>query len=87
MNDTQQKEAAKQFASYWKGKGYEKGESQAFWLSLLRGSTLGFGKLSIISACLLIMELNSHADVGFSASSRDLLSFLISDQCLPLHHF
>ena len=36
MNDTQQKEAAKQFASYWKGKGYEKGESQAFWLSLLR---------------------------------------------------
>ena len=33
MNDTQQKEAAKQFASYWKGKGYEKGESQAFWLS------------------------------------------------------
>ena len=36
MKDTQQKEAAKQFASYWKGKGYEKGESQAFWLSLLR---------------------------------------------------
>lgn len=36
MNDIQQKEAAKQFAAYWKGKGYEKGESQAFWLSLLR---------------------------------------------------
>lgn len=36
MNDRQQKEAAKQFAAYWKGKGYEKGESQAFWLSLLR---------------------------------------------------
>ena len=36
MNDVQQKAAAKQFASYWKGKGYEKGESQPFWLSLLR---------------------------------------------------
>ncbi len=36
MNDTQQKAAAKSFAAYWKGKGYEKGESQTFWLSLLR---------------------------------------------------
>lgn len=36
MNDTQQKAAAKSFAAYWKGKGYEKGESQAFWLALLR---------------------------------------------------
>lgn len=36
MNDTQQKIAAKAFAEYWEGKGYEKGESQAFWLSLLR---------------------------------------------------
>jgi len=36
MNDKQQKEAAKQFVAYWKGKGYEKGESQPFWLSLLR---------------------------------------------------
>ena len=36
MNNNRQREAAKQFASYWKGKGYEKGESQPFWLSLLR---------------------------------------------------
>ena len=36
MNSTQQQVAAKQFAEYWKGKGYEKGESQPFWLSLLR---------------------------------------------------
>ena len=36
MNDTQQRIAAKKFADYWKGKGYEKGESQVFWLSLLR---------------------------------------------------
>jgi len=36
MTDTKQKSAAKAFAEYWKDKGYEKGESQAFWLSLLR---------------------------------------------------
>ncbi|MGI6014397.1 MAG: DNA methyltransferase [Oscillospiraceae bacterium] len=36
MTDTQQRTAAKAFAAYWKGRGYEKGESQAFWLSLLR---------------------------------------------------
>lgn len=35
MNDVQQRKAAKVFAEYWKGKGYEKGESQKFWLSLL----------------------------------------------------
>ena len=36
MTDIQQREAAKQFASYWKERGYEKGESQSCWLSLLR---------------------------------------------------
>lgn len=36
MNEKQQKAAAKAFAEYWKDKGYEKGESQPFWLSLLR---------------------------------------------------
>ncbi|MBQ7108053.1 MAG: SAM-dependent DNA methyltransferase [Clostridia bacterium] len=36
MRDTEQRSAAKAFAEYWKDKGYEKGESQPFWLSLLR---------------------------------------------------
>ncbi|MFR8901514.1 DNA methyltransferase [Hominenteromicrobium sp.] len=36
MTDAQQRNAAKQFAAAWKGKGYEKGESQPFWLALLR---------------------------------------------------
>ena len=35
MTDVQQRAAAKHFAEYWQGKGYEKGESQKFWLSLL----------------------------------------------------
>lgn len=30
-----QKKAAQEFADWWKGKGYEKGESQTFWNSLL----------------------------------------------------
>ena len=36
LSDKQQKAAAKAFAEYWDGKGYEKGQSQPFWLSLLR---------------------------------------------------
>ena len=36
MTDKQQKQASKAFAEYWKGKGYEKGQSQPFWLELLR---------------------------------------------------
>lgn len=36
MKDSEMKKAAREFARYWQGKGYEKGESQAFWLSLLR---------------------------------------------------
>lgn len=36
MTDLQQREGAKKFSEYWQGKGYEKGESQPFWLALLR---------------------------------------------------
>lgn len=36
MTEKEQKTAAKNFADFWKDKGYEKGESQPFWLSLLR---------------------------------------------------
>ena len=36
LTEKEQKSAAKAFAAFWKDKGYEKGESQAFWLSLLR---------------------------------------------------
>ena len=34
--EDQKRQAAKDFAEYWQDKGYEKGESQKFWLSLLR---------------------------------------------------
>lgn len=36
MTEAQQQKAARAFAEYWQDKGYEKGESQKFWLSLLR---------------------------------------------------
>ena len=36
MTETEKKKAAKAFSDFWKDKGYEKGHSQAFWLSLLR---------------------------------------------------
>lgn len=32
MNEKEQKKAAKEFAERWKNKGYEKGESQLFWV-------------------------------------------------------
>ncbi len=31
-----QREAAERFATEWQGRGYEKGESQTFWLQLLQ---------------------------------------------------
>ena len=36
MKDTERRLAAKEFAEYWKDKGYERGETQPFWISLLR---------------------------------------------------
>lgn len=35
MTEVKQRIAFKEFAEYWKDKGYEKGESQKFWISLL----------------------------------------------------
>ena len=36
MKAVDQKSNAQAFAQYWKNRGYEKGKSQPFWLSLLR---------------------------------------------------
>ncbi|MBO5309372.1 MAG: class I SAM-dependent DNA methyltransferase [Lentisphaeria bacterium] len=35
MTDAQQRNAAKKFAAEWNGRGYEKGETHAFWMELL----------------------------------------------------
>ena len=36
MNEREQRAGAKRFVEFWQGKGDEKGQSQPFWLSLLR---------------------------------------------------
>ncbi len=36
MTNAEQRAAAKQFVKDWSGRGYEKGESQPFWIALLR---------------------------------------------------
>ena len=36
LTDAQQRNAAKKFAAEWEGRGYEKGETHAFWINLLR---------------------------------------------------
>lgn len=36
MDQKQQRKAARQFAKDWEGRGYEKGDTHAFWLELLR---------------------------------------------------
>ena len=36
MTEAERRKAIKNFVDYWQNKGYEKGESQPFWLSLLR---------------------------------------------------
>lgn len=45
MTTIQQQQAAKEFAARWQGKGYEKGESQIFWIELLE-QVFGIQKLS-----------------------------------------
>ena len=35
MTDHQHRQAAKRFIEFWRGKGYERGESQKFWISFI----------------------------------------------------
>lgn len=36
LTDREQRTAAARFAAEWKGKGYERGETQLYWITLLR---------------------------------------------------
>lgn len=36
MNDTEKREAARNFANYWRGRGDEKQDAQMYWVSLLQ---------------------------------------------------
>ncbi len=66
MTDAQQRNAAKKFAAEWNGRGYEKGETHAFWMELLHmvcgvvnpaqfitfESQVQLGHTSFIDACI-----------------------------------
>ena len=57
MTEKEQKKAAKEFAERWKGKGYEKGQSQQFWIDLLVNV---YGVQDI--ACFISFEDQVHLD-------------------------
>ena len=42
MTSAEQRKSIRQFAEDWKGRGYEKGESQPFWMALLRSQQFKF---------------------------------------------
>ena len=73
MTDTEKREAAKHFSEYWKGKGYENGESQPFWLSLL-GDVCGVEHASeyIVFEDQVHIDNTSFID-GFIPSTRVLI--------------
>ena len=57
MTDKQQRNAAREFAEKWAGRGYEKGESQPFWMQLL-GEVYGVEH----PADFIIFENQVHLD-------------------------
>ena len=54
----EQKAAARDFVAFWTGKGYEKGQTQPFWLSLLR--ILGIEK----PETFIEFEYKAHIDTA-----------------------
>ena len=60
--------------------------SASFTSPFSRGSTHGSGRLSMASACLLAMQLNSHAEAG-SGSSGLLFTPRITSHWRRVNHF
>jgi hypothetical protein len=89
MNTTtaaQQRAAAKEFADFWKGKGYEKGQTQPFWIGLLRVGRRGKMKDTVLALCILHCALCipfASARTPEQAAS-DL--FTVTNRILRLEH-
>ena len=92
MNQTQQAKAAKKFVENWIGHGYEKGESQKFWIDLL--TTTNVIDAYILSTRVMIeqklsykdlYELNPFPYVSRSRSNK-LISMLSCHSELPQYH-
>ena len=73
MNSKEQVNNAKKFIEFWKGRGYEKGESQKFWISLLQ-DVLGVTDVSnfINFEDKVVIDKTSFID-GFIPSTKVLI--------------
>ena len=73
MNTKDQIKNAKKFIEFWRDKGYEKGESQKFWISLLQ-DVLGVTDVSnfINFEDKVVIDKTSFID-GFIPSTKVLI--------------
>lgn len=81
MIDKEQKQAAKEFAEYWKDRGYEKGESQPFWLSFLRILGVAEPEKFISFEDKVMLDHTSFID-GYIPTSRVLIEQKSKDKDL-----
>ena len=70
MTAAQQQQAAKNFAAYWKGKGYEKGESQSF---------------LAVASCGMSMAWNSRSSSSQFEEQVHLDHTSFIDGAIPVH--
>ncbi len=86
MTEKERKQKAKDFAEYWKDKGYEKGQSQKFWLSFLR-DILGVEKPEqVIEFEETVKEEHTKFIDGWIDSTKVLIEQKSStvNLCLPI---
>ncbi len=73
MTERERKQAAKSFAEYWKDKGYEKGQSQKFWIAFLR-DILGVEKPeTIIAFEETVKDIHTNFIDGWIESTKVLI--------------
>lgn len=74
MTDAEQREAARRFINSWHGKGYEKGDTQRFWMSLL-GDVLGVQNVAekIEFEKEVIIDRQTKFIDGYIASTKVLI--------------
>lgn len=74
MTDAEQREAARRFINAWHGKGYEKGDTQRFWMSLL-GDVLGVQNVAekIEFEKEVIIDRQTKFIDGYIASTKVLI--------------
>lgn len=81
MTEVKQRIAFKEFAEYWKDKGYEKGESQKFWISLLTILGVEHPEQSISFEDQVHLDHTSFID-GYIPTTKVLIEQKSSDKDL-----